>query len=191
MYNAAAFGITAKIPDYMEDHRYPIGRYQSKLALTPEDRRDAIARIAQTPELLAVAMVGLNPEQLDTPYRPDGWTVRQVVHHLPDSHMNGYVRFKLTLTENEPTIKPYDEALWAKLADSRDTPVAVSVALLHALHQRWVAVLRAMGPEGFALRLNHPERGVLTLDNELSEYAWHGQHHVAQITSLRERMGWR
>jgi DinB superfamily len=175
----------------MQDHRYPIGEHQSKPALTTDERRGAIDRIAETPERLATAIAGLSPQQLDTPYRPDGWTVRQVVHHLPDSHMNAYVRFKLALTEDEPTIKPYDEALWAMLADSRDTPIAVSGALLRALHQRWVTLLRAMRPEDFARRLNHPDRGIETLDGKLWEYAWHGQHHVAHITSLRERMGWR
>jgi hypothetical protein len=175
----------------MEDHRYPIGQYQGKPTLTFEERRSAIDRIAQVPDQLAKAIAGLSPEQLDTPYRPDGWTVRQVVHHLPDSHINAYVRFKLALTETEPTIKPYDEALWATLPDSREAPIAVSVALLHALHQRWVVLLRNMRPEDFARRLNHPERGIETLDAKLGEYAWHGQHHVAHITSLRERMAWR
>jgi hypothetical protein len=174
----------------MEDHRYPIGKYDSKAALTAEERRDAIERIAQLPEQLAAAIDGMTSERLDTPYRTGGWTVRQVVHHLPDSHLNAYVRFKLALTEDEPTIKPYDEARWALLGDSRDTPIAVSVALLRALHKRWVILLRAMRPEDFARRVNHPERGNETLDSKLGEYAWHGQHHLAHITALRRRMGW-
>jgi hypothetical protein len=175
----------------MEDYRYPIGKYQSKSVLTAEERRGAIDGIAQMLERLAAAIAGLNSEQLDTPYRPDGWTVRQVVHHVPDSHMNAYIRFKLALTENTPTIKLYDEALWATLPDSRDTPIAVSVALLRTLHQRWVILLQAMRTEDFARQLNHPERGIETLDSKLAEYAWHGQHHVAHITSLRELLGWR
>jgi hypothetical protein len=175
----------------MMDLRYPIGTYSSKMTLTPEERVAAIATIAQTPARLRAAITGLSPEQLDTPYREGGWTVRQVVHHLPDSHINAYVRFKLALTEDEPTIKPYDEALWASLPDTQDTPIEVSLALLTMLHGRWVILLQGMRPEQFARRLNHPERGLETLDAKLAEYAWHGEHHVTHITSLRERRGWR
>jgi uncharacterized damage-inducible protein DinB len=174
----------------MQDLRYPIGRCPSKPVLTPDERREGIENIAQTPARLKTAIAGLSPEQLDTPYRPGGWTVRQVIHHLPDSHMNSYVRFKLALTEDEPTIKPYDEALWAKLNDSLETPIEVSLALLEALHKRWVTLLRGMAPEDFARRLKHPERGTMTLDDVLTTYSWHGQHHVAHITALRHRMGW-
>jgi uncharacterized damage-inducible protein DinB len=174
----------------MQDLRYPIGRCPSKAVLTPDERRAAIEAIAQTPDRLKSAIAGLSPEQLDTPYRPGGWTVRQVIHHLPESHMNSYVRFKLALTENEPTIKPYDEAAWAKTGDVQETPVEVSLALLEALHKRWVILLRAMKPEDFARRLVHPERGTMTLDDVLTTYSWHGKHHVAHITSLRHRMGW-
>jgi DinB family protein len=173
------------------DLRYPVGKYEQKNVLAPNQRRDFIETLAQTPARLRAAIAGLTAEQLNTPYRPEGWTVRQVVHHLPDSHMNAYVRFKLALTENEPAIKPYDEARWAELADSRDTPIEVSLTLLDALHQRWVTLLRSMHAEDFARRLNHPERGVLTLDEMLSTYEWHSRHHVAHITSLRERMGWK
>jgi hypothetical protein len=174
------------------DLRYPIGRLEMYRGpgFTPQQRGEAIEKIAQTPARLKAAVEGLSPEQLDTPYRPEGWTVRQVVHHLPDSHLNAYIRFKLALTENEPTIKPYDEDLWAKLVDSRDTPVEISFTLLTALHERWVILLRGMRPEEFARRVNHPEVGVVTLDTFLNTYAWHGRHHVAHITSLRERMGW-
>ena len=175
----------------MTDLRYPIGNYQSKPALTPDERRAAIEKIAQAPARLKAAVAGLAPGQLDTPYRDGGWTVRQVVHHLPDSHVNAYVRFKLALTENEPLIKPYDEKSWANLADVRTTPVEVSLALLDALHQRWVALLRGMRAEDFARRLNHPDLGRVTLDDLVNMYAWHGAHHVAHITSLRERQGWR
>ncbi len=175
----------------MMDPRYPIGQLQPRHELTPGERVFAIEQIAQTPERVRVAISGLNAEQLDTAYREGGWTVRQVVHHLADSHMNSYVRFKLALTEPEPIVNTYDEALWAELADSRLTGVEVSLALLDALHQRWVVLLRDMRPENFARRINHPELGVISLDWLLGEMAWHGAHHVAHITSLRERMGWR
>lgn len=173
------------------DLRYPVGKYESKASLTPAERAVAIAQIAAAPKLLRGAVSGLSQQQFDTPYRPGGWTVRQVVHHLPDSHMNSYIRFKLALTENEPTIKPYDEALWANLADSRETPVEVSLTLLEALHHRWTVLLQSMRPEDFARRIRHPERGTMTLDNMANLYAWHGRHHVAHITSLLEREGWK
>lgn len=169
------------------DLRYPIGNYEPMAVLTPAQRADAISKIAATPKHLREAVAGLSQQQFDTPYRPGGWSVRQVVHHVPDSHMNAYVRFKLGLTENEPTIKPYEEALWANLQDSRDTPLEVSLTLLEALHHRWDVLLRSMRPEDFARRLRHPERGTMTLDDMLGLYAWHGWHHVAHITSLRER----
>ena len=174
----------------MQDLRYPIGPCPSKPVLSPDERRQAIDAIAQTPERLKAAIAGLTQEQLDTPYRPGGWTVRQVIHHVPESHMNSYIRFKLALTEEEPTIKPYDEALWAKLGDVQETPIEVSLTLLDALHKRWVIVLRGMRPEDFRRRLVHPERGTMTLDDVLTTYSWHGPHHVAHITSLRHRMGW-
>jgi hypothetical protein len=173
------------------DLRYPIGKYDSKASLSPVERAEAIAQIAAAPKGLRDAVAGLSHEQFDTPYRPGGWTVRQVVHHVPDSHMNSYVRFKLALTESEPTIKPYDEALWANLADSRETPVEVSLMLLETLHHRWVVLLRSMRSEDFARRLRHPERGAMTLDDMVGLYAWHGRHHVVHITSLREREGWK
>ena len=173
------------------DLRYPIGKYEPKAPLSPAERANAISQIAAAPKSLRDAVAGLSQEQLDTPYRPGGWTVRQVVHHLPDSHLNAYVRFKLALTEDEPTIKPFDEARWAELQDSRETPVEVSLALLEALHQRWDVLLRSLRPEDFARRLRHPERGLMTLDDMVGIYAWHGRHHVAHITSLREREGWK
>ena len=138
------------------------------------------------------AIRGLNEKQLDTPYRDGGWTVRQVVHHVPDSHLNAYTRVKLALTENAPTIKPYDEAAWAALPDSRSTPIETSLRMLEALHERWTGLLRSMKPEDFQRRFTHPEHGkTFTLDWLVAMYAWHGRHHVAHITSLRERMGWR
>jgi uncharacterized damage-inducible protein DinB len=182
---------TMNQPNSQVDLRYPIGKYESKESLTPAERDIAISQIEATPEGLRNAVAGLSHEQFDTQYRPGGWTVRQVVHHLPDSHLNSYVRMKLALTENEPTIKPYDEALWAKLRDSSDTPVEVSLTLLEALHHRWDVLMRSLQPEDFARRLRHPERGPMTLDDLVGLYAWHGRHHVAHITALRAREGWK
>src|SRR6202790_4895344 len=153
------------------DLSYPIGKYEHNAALSPNDRENAIAQIAAAPKRLRDPVAGLSHQQFDTPYRPGGWTVRQVVHHIPDSHLNSYVRFKLALTENEPTIKPYDEALWAKLQDSRDTPVEVSLSLLEALHNRWDVLLGSLQPEDFARRLRHPEMGTMTLDDMVAHYA--------------------
>jgi uncharacterized damage-inducible protein DinB len=172
------------------DLRYPIGRFQKVASLTEAEREAAIESIAATPIRLRAAILGLDSEQLDTPYRPGGWSVRQVVHHVPDSHLNAYVRFKLALTEDNPTIKTYDEKLWAELEDGKSTPVEVSLALLEAVHDRWVRLLRSLVPEDFARTLNHPELGAMRLDSLLALYAWHGRHHVAHVTALRQRMGW-
>ena len=171
------------------DLRYPIGKFQSAQKLTDAERRASIDAIAETPARLRAAVAGLSDAQLDTPYRPGGWTVRQVAHHVPDSHMNAFIRLKLALTEDQPTIKPYNEARWALLADAK-IPIEVSLALLERLHERWVAVWRSLGPADWARKLNHPEVGVMTLDKMVADYAWHGRHHVAHITSLRERQGW-
>jgi DinB superfamily len=171
------------------DPRYPIGKLERVSTLSPDERRIAIEHIAQTPGLFSAAVAGLTPAQLDTPYRDGGWTVRQLVHHLADSHMNAYVRFKLALTEHDPTIKPYDEKLWAELPDSK-APIEISLALLAALHQRWVPLLRGMKPEDFARTLRHPEMGPITLDGNLRIYSWHGRHHTAHVTSLRAHKGW-
>jgi len=173
------------------DLRYPIGRFKFEESITEEQRRRFIDQIEGTPAELRSAVQGLSPEQLDTPYRPGGWTVRQVVHHLPDSHLNSYTRFKLALTEDEPTIKPYHEDRWAELEDSLNAPIEMSLMLLEALHRRWVLLLRSLSPPEFARTFKHPELGVVSLDKNISLYAWHGRHHVAHITSLRERMGWR
>ncbi len=175
----------------MTDPRFPIGPLQAKQELSPVERSAAIQQIAETPSRMRAAVSGLSTEQLDTPYREGGWTVRQVVHHLPDSHVNWYIRLKLALTEEEPLIKPFDETRWAELPDSRDTPVETSLSLLDSVHGRWVVLLRAMRPEEFARRMNHPERGLISLDWALHASAWHGAHHVAHVTSLRARMGWR
>ena len=176
-------------PD-MEDLRFPVGRFQRPGSLTPAQRRAAIDSIVAAPGHLRNAVRGLDDQRLDTPYRPDGWTVRQVVHHVPDSHMNAFIRFKLALTEDRPTIKPYDEAAWANLEDARTTPIETSLSLLESLHDRWVRILNAMSPTDFARELNHPENGIMNLDQVLALYDWHGRHHVAHITGLRERSGW-
>jgi len=150
----------------------------------------AISEIAEAPANLRAAVEGLTPEQLDTSYRSGGWTVRQVVHHVPDSHLNSYCRFKLALTEDEPTIRAYQEDRWAELEEARTAPVEVSLALLESLHRRWVLMLKSLAPADFQRTFRHPEIGVVTLAQTACLYAWHGRHHVAHITSLRERMGW-
>lgn len=172
------------------DLRFPIGQFKLEGSVSDRQQHRLIEEIAQAPALLREAVKGLTTEQLDTPYRPGGWTVRQVVHHLPDSHLNSYVRFKLALTEDEPTIKPYDERRWADLDDARKAPVEVSLALLESLHQRWVLLLESMTAKDFSRCFRHPERGIMALDQTLALYAWHGRHHVAHITTLRERNGW-
>ncbi len=173
------------------DLRYPVGKFKWEGGLDEDARCRAIEDITATPARLCAAVQGLTPEQLDTPYREGGWTVRQVVHHLADSHMNAYTRFKLALTEDAPTIKPYDENRWSALEDARTAPLEISLELLEALHRRWVLMLRAMRPEDFARTFRHPELGIVSLEKNLGLYSWHGKHHVAHITSLRERMGWR
>ncbi len=173
----------------MTDLSYPIGRFSFPDSSTPAQRQQWIAEIAEAPARLRAAVAGLTPEQLDTRYRPGGWTVRQVAHHVPDSHMNSYMRVKLALTEDEPTIKPYDEGRWAELADCA-APVEASLTLLESLHDRWVRLLGSLTDADFARQFRHPELGLVRLDRNLALYAWHGRHHVAHITSLRERMGW-
>ncbi len=175
----------------MTDLRYPIGKFKMQDGLTEVERRKFMDDIREAPARLRAAVAGLSPQQIDTPYRPAGWTVRQVVHHLPDSHLNAYVRFKLALTEEEPIIKTYDQEQWAELEDARTAPIEMSLALLESLHQRWTLMLRSLQPRELSRTLRHPELGVLNLERYLALYAWHGRHHVAHITSLRERMGWR
>jgi uncharacterized damage-inducible protein DinB len=174
----------------MEDLRYPVGKFSPKPSITHEERIELIRQIEEAPNQMRSAVEGLSDAQLDTPYRDGGWTVRQVVHHVPDSHMNAYTRFKLAVTENQPTIKPYDEKAWAELVDNKNAQVEPSLALLENLHYRWVMFLKSMKPEDFARKLNHPESGLQNLDRVLQLYGWHGRHHVAHITSLRNRMGW-
>ena len=173
------------------DPRYPIGAFAEPAAHTPATRRRCIDEIAACPAALRAAVAGLDAAQLDTPYRDGGWTVRQVVHHLPDSHMNAYVRHKLALTEDNPTIKPYPEAAWAALDDSAHGDIAVSLDLLTALHERWVRFLRALEPAQFGRTFFHPEsKRQFSVDASVAVYAWHGRHHVAHVTELRRRRRW-
>lgn len=169
------------------DLSFPIGRYAEPAVVTPELREQAIEVIAALPARVREAVHGLSETQLDTPYRPGGWTVRQLVHHIADSHMNAYLRLKLALTETNPTIKPYDQELSATLADSC-LPVEESLSLLDGLHSRWTALWRSLTPEQFSRTFNHPEIGRVGLDGHLQTYAWHSQHHVAHITEMRRRL---
>jgi uncharacterized damage-inducible protein DinB len=181
--------MTASTASPEPDLRYPIGRLQRTSTLSEAARRAAIDTVAGTPTALRAAVHGLSDAQLDTPYRPGGWTVRQLVHHVADSHMNAFTRFRLAFTEDDPTIKPYDEAAWATLPDMA-MPIEPSLQLLDALHARWVHMLRATPPDWFARGLTHPENGPMTVDALLNVYAWHGPHHVAHVTALRARQGW-
>jgi uncharacterized damage-inducible protein DinB len=174
----------------MADPRYPIGSFVPDPNPTAELRAKHIEEISAMPKSFRNAVAGLSKEQLETPYRDGGWTVTQVVHHVPDSHLNAYVRCKLALTENVPTIKPYNEDAWAKLKDSELTPLEVSLTMLDSVHIRWVTLLKSLQPDDFNRKFNHPEAGVKTLDWLVALYDWHGRHHTAHITSLRERMKW-
>ncbi|MGB2897959.1 MAG: putative metal-dependent hydrolase [Candidatus Acidiferrum sp.] len=172
------------------DPRYPVGTFEMPAQVTASRRQQAIDELASTPAKLRAAAKGLSDSQLDTPYREGGWTVRQVVHHVPDSHLNAYVRLKLALTEEKPTIKPYDQEAWANLADSKSTPIEVSLTLLSSVHDRWDRLWRSMKPEQFARVLVHPEHGERSVDWLLFLYEWHGRHHTAHITELRKQKGW-
>lgn len=172
------------------DLRHPIGRFQYAASATAQERESWIATLAAAPARFRDAVRGLDDAQLDTPYRPGGWTVRQVIHHVPDSHMNSYIRFRLALTETDPLIKPYDEAQWANLHDAQTLPVNVSLQLVESLHLRWVSLLKFLSPTEFDRTFRHPELGQMTLTATLALYAWHSRHHEAHITALRKRMGW-
>lgn len=174
----------------MSDAKYPIGKFKEVELLDDETRKRLISEIEQTPMNLIQAIKGLDDEQLDTPYREGGWTVRQVVHHLADSHMNAYIRFKLAITENEPTIKPYEEAAWAELIDAKTASIEISLMLLDALHRRWILFLESLTPDDFKKNFTHPEHGKVNLKWALSMYSWHGRHHVAHITELRKKRNW-
>ena len=171
------------------DLRYPIGKRVPRSSHTAESRAAAIKVIAATPARLKKAVAGRTKKQLDTPYRPGGWTVRQVVHHVADSHMNAYVRTRLTLTEDNPPVKPYDESKWAELSDAKTMPIEGSLAIIEALHARWVHLLRALPPAQLARTMFHPEHGKISLDALLEIYAWHGPHHTAHVSELRRREG--
>ena len=175
-----------------EDLRYPIGPFRFEGDASPARREQWIAEIAAAPGHLRAAVAGLSATQLDTPYRENGWTVRQVVHHVPDSHLNAYTRIKLALTEQEPTIRPYEEARWAELPDARSGAIEPSLDLLDSLHRRWLMLLRQMGAADFQRQFRHPEHGrIFTVVEAVALYAWHGRHHTAHITALRQRMGWK
>ncbi len=167
--------------DDLERLRYPVGRYHPAPSLSAEDRALLVADIAAVPAEVRAVVVALSPAALDSPYRPGGWTARQVVHHLPDSHMNAYMRFKLAVTEDEPTIKPYDEAAWAALPDGSSDDVESSLLLLEALHRRWTELMHSFGEAEWRRVYRHPERGVVTLAENLQLYAWHGRHHLGHL----------
>jgi hypothetical protein len=173
----------------LDDLRYPIGKFRPPAENTPAVRAEQIQILSELPARLRAAVSGLSAAQLDTPYREDGWTVRQVVHHFADSHANSYIRFKLALTEDSPTIKPYDEAAWARLPDS-NAPIEPSLIFIDGLHQRLVALLETMSDDDFQRSFTHPERGRVTLANNLAIYAWHSLHHTAHIVNLRARKAW-
>jgi hypothetical protein len=175
----------------MENLSYPIGKFAFDPAVTPETRTACTRDIAALPARLAAAVAGLAPSQLDTPYREGGWTIRQVVHHLADSQMNAFVRFKLALTEEKPRITAFDQDAWARTADTLGADVALSLSILQGVHGRWAALLATLAPADFARVFMHPERGEQSLDRTLQMYAWHGNHHLAHVTGLRERKGWR
>jgi hypothetical protein len=173
------------------DLRYPIGKFNRDAAITEQSRTAAIWDLAQLPEKLRAAVAGMSDAQLDTPYRPDGWTVRQLVHHLADSHLNAFTRVRLALTEDNPTIKPYLEGAWAELSDSRTLAIEPSLQIVEGVHTRLVALLRSMGAADFARTVVHPEHGrTMSIDLLTALYGWHSRHHVRHITALREREGW-
>jgi len=172
------------------DLSYPIGKFDFAQPVSAETRPMLIDQLAAAPAAFRDAVAGLGEAQLDTPYRPGGWTVRQVVHHVADSHLNSYIRFRLALTESEPVIKPYDQSAWAELPDAVAAPVEYSLGLLENLHLRWVELLRSLSDAQFARAFRHPELGLMRLDTTLALYAWHSRHHAAHITGLRQRMGW-
>ncbi len=175
----------------MTDPQYPIGKFVFDPDVTPEKRKRWIEDIAAAPALFRTAADHLTDAQLDTAYREGGWTVRQVIHHMADSHLTNLVRFRMALTENVPAIPGYDPAKWAEIPDAKTGPVDVSLNLLEAIHIRWVLLLKAITPTDFARSFRRPDGQTVTLDRALQTYAWHGKHHAAQIMGLRERQGWK
>jgi len=174
----------------MTDPRFPIGRFAYTAPLTSQHKQQYLDDIEQTPALMRTAVAGLSDHQLNTPYRDGGWTVRQLIHHIPDSHVNAYVRFKLALTEDSPTIRPYMEDRWAELPEAKSAPIELSLALLDNLHARWMLMLRSLSEADWKRTFHHPDNGLMTLEKTLALYGWHGRHHVAHITTLRNKMGW-
>jgi DinB superfamily len=174
-----------------DDPRYPVGPFAAPAgSLSEAARAGLIAEVKAAPQAFRAALAGLTPPQLDTPYRPGGWTLRQVAHHVPDSHLNAYVRFRLALTEDKPTIKTYAEDRWAELPEARTAPVELSLDLLEALHRRFVLLLENMSAAEWSRQLTHPDHGLVGLEWMLAMYAWHGRHHTGHVTSLRRRQGW-
>lgn len=173
-----------------EDLRFPIGDFQISTEVTPEMREKFIRTIAELPLKIRAALRDLEDEQINTPYRPEGWTVRQLVHHIADSHINSFCRFKLGLSEDTPTIKPYDEASWAEMADVKNAPIDLSLGIIDGIHARWAMLLKSMSDEDFERKINHPQRGTMSLNSMLALYDWHSRHHTAHITNLRERNNW-
>lgn len=174
----------------MADPRYPIGKFSYNGSMSSQQKQEHLSDIEKTPARLRAALARLSDPQLDTPYRDGGWTLRQVPHHVVDSHMNAYIRFKLALTENGPTIKPYMEDLWAELPEAKHAPIEVSLALLECLHQRWILSLRDLTDAQWKREFRHPDMGPMSLEKTLALYAWHGRHHEAHITALRQQKGW-
>jgi hypothetical protein len=175
----------------IEQQKYPIGKYQRPQTFSSEQINEWINIIEIFPSKLTKEVINLSEEQLNTPYRPEGWTVKQVVHHCADSHSNAFIRFKLALTEDKPTIKPYFEDRWAKLPDTMQAPIELSLQILEGLHKRWVILLKSMNEEDFKRKFIHPEMGrELEIRETLALYAWHCEHHLSHITSLKERMNW-
>ncbi|HEY6437420.1 MAG TPA: bacillithiol transferase BstA [Ignavibacteriaceae bacterium] len=174
----------------LEKLKYPIGRYQLDDNINKTSVDNWIKEIESLPKKLIATVRGLKKDQLLTPYRPEGWTVQQVVHHIADSHMNAYIRFKLALTEDKPMIKPYDEKLWAELPDSKAVDINVSLDLIKSLHKRWTDLLKQLSEEELSKEFLHPESGMKKLNETVCHYAWHGNHHLAQLTSLKQRMRW-
>lgn len=174
----------------MDDLRYPVGRHDPAAPVTPEQVEQAIRDIRELPDRLAEAVAGLDDAQLDTPYRPDGWTVRQLVHHVADSHLNSHLRLRLALTEESPPIRGYDQSRWAELHDVRTLPIEPSLQILRGLHERWIDLLESLEPGQLERTLQHSELGAITLAQLTCLYGWHSRHHVAHVTALREREGW-
>jgi hypothetical protein len=174
----------------MSDLRYPVGPFAAPASFTAAHRAAALTTLTEAPARLRLAVAGLSDTQLDTPYRPEGWTVRQVVHHVVDSHINAYLRTKFALSEENPTITPYPEQIWAEMTDARTAPVSMSLTLLDALHGRWVMLLKSLTADEWGRGLMHPERGPMSLDDLLALYEWHSRHHAAHVTALRARQGW-